>query len=270
MKFEELKKSLVGGKVSKNYLITGRDVFLSDNAYRLVYESLKIDMPELNEIKYNDSEIDMESVCNALNTPAVFSDNKIVYLDLSSKYTKIKNLEILKNYLKTAEFFNTLIIRLGENKEGVKGLEVSSFVEIDCDGLDRGIAQKLVVAESKKKGKQISSDAVNMLLDYTNMDMSLCMSEMLKLANYVDREITTNDVQELVNKSLEYKIYELTEALSKKKVDKVYEILSDLKHKKNGYYGLIGLIYTHFRRLLHMSINKLSISELIQVGLCYS
>ncbi len=260
MKFEELKKSLAA-KRYYNLILEGKDLFLMDNAYRLIYESLKIEMPELNEIKFNDIEVDFNSVVAALQTPAVFSDNKIILVDLSSKYVKVKNVDHIKSYLSGKEFFATLVIKVGENADCVKGLDVSVFEKVDCNGISKDIATKLLAVEAKKSGKGIASDAVELLLNYTNGDLATAMNEMKKLANYSAGDISAIDVEAIVTKTLDYKIYELTEALAKKNVAKVYEILADLKHKKNGYMGLIGLIYTHFRRLLHISITKLSVAE---------
>ncbi|MBE5735334.1 MAG: DNA polymerase III subunit delta [Clostridiales bacterium] len=260
MKFEELKKSLVNSK-SYNYLLEGKDMFLLDNAYRLIYESLHIEMPELNEIKFKDVEIDFNLVVSSLNTPAVFSDSKVVYVDLSSKYVKVKNIDLLKEYLSEKEFYNVLVIRVADNADALKGVNTSIFEDVDCNSISREVAIKLLAIEAKKYGKNIASDAINNLLEYTNSDLATCMNEINKLANYSQGDITVKDVDAIVTKTLDYKIYELTEALAKKNVAKVYEILTDLKHKKNGYMGLIGLIYTHFRRLLHVSITKLSIAE---------
>ncbi len=264
MKFEELKKSL-SVKIDKNYLITGKDVFLGDNAYRLIKESLKIEMPEFNEVKFNDIEVDFEAVVNALQSPAVFSDNKIVYVDLTSKYTKIKSIEKLNDYLNSKEYYNVLIVRVGENSETTKLFDNKIFTQIDCEGISRDIATKLIVSEVKKLGKNITTEAINVILDYTNSDLQSCMNEVNKLCNYVDSQVSCKEVNDIVAKSLEYKIYELTEALARKNVDRVYSILADLKNKKNGYQGLIALIYAHFRRLLHISITKLSIMEYVDL-----
>jgi len=260
MKFEELKKSL-SIKIEKNYLITGKDVFLADNTYRLIKDKLNITMPELNVIKFNDVEVDFESVVSALLSPAVFDENKLVYIDLTSKYTKIRNIDKFSDYLASKNFFNYLIVRVGDNTENLKLFDNKNFINIDCESLSKDIACKLLMAEVKKYGKKISQELIDLLLDYTNGDLQVCINEINKLCNYVKDEITKTDIDTIVNKTLEYKIYELTEALAKKNINKVYSILADLKNKKSGYHGLIALIYTHFRRLLHISITKLSVLE---------
>jgi DNA polymerase-3 subunit delta len=69
-------------------------------------------------------------------------------------------------------------------------------------------------------------------------------------------EITVEDIKTLVNQSLEYKIFELTDALSKKDSNKVFAIIEDMKGKKEEYKTLPALIYSHFRRLFMIAINK--------------
>ena len=74
--------------------------------------------------------------------------------------------------------------------------------------------------------------------------------------------IEENDVKLLVQKTLEFQIYELTENLAKKNNDKVFEILTVLKTKKDSYRSLVSLIYNHFRRLFYVATSSVSKSEL--------
>jgi len=198
MKFEELKKSL-SIKIEKNYLITGKDVFLADNTYRLIKDKLNITMPELNVIKFNDVEVDFESVVSALLSPAVFDENKLVYIDLTSKYTKIRNIDKFSDYLASKNFFNYLIVRVGDNTENLKLFDNKNFINIDCESLSKDIACKLLMAEVKKYGKKISQELIDLLLDYTNGDLQVCINEINKLCNYVKDEITKTDIDTIVN-----------------------------------------------------------------------
>ena len=264
MKFEELKKSLADSK-SKNYIIAGKDLFLCDNTYRLIFDSLNIEMRELNEIKFAGVEVDFVDVVSALNSPAVFSDNKIVLVDMTNKFNKYKNIDALNKYLDANDYINTLVVRVGDNADGLKGVNTKAFTQVECNELQRDVAIKLLTIEAKKMGRTITPEAVSMVLDYTNSDLMYAINEINKLSNYSSSQIVAGDVDTLTAKGIDYKIYELTEALAKKNVSKVYEILGDLKHKKNGYQGLLALIYSHFRRLLHIAITKLSFAEYAEI-----
>ena len=72
MKFEELKRSL-NSKIEWNYVLSGKDVFLLDKAYSLILDKMDIQFKELNEIKFNDLEVDFNNVVSALMTPALMS-----------------------------------------------------------------------------------------------------------------------------------------------------------------------------------------------------
>jgi len=93
------------------------------------------------------------------------------------------------------------------------------------------------------------------------------VNELTKLTSYVgDREtIEVDDVKTLVNKSVEFQIFELTEALARKNETKVYDILSVLKTRKDEYRGLVALIYKHFRRLFMVSISAESKAEIAKM-----
>ena len=68
-------------------------------------------------------------------------------------------------------------------------------------------------------------------------------------------EIVEKDIEDIVTRSIEYQVFELTEALAKKNSVKVYAILGDMKAKRDEYKMLPSLIYSHFRRLFMIAIN---------------
>jgi len=255
MKFEELKRSL-NSKIEWNYVLSGKDVFLLDKAYSLILDKMDIQFKELNEIKFNDLEVDFNNVVSALMTPALMSKYKLVYVDISSKHIKLKNIDALKKYFEEDNFENVLIIKTGSCNENLKQFDTHKICQVDCDEVRAEIAVKLIQSEVAKAGKSITMQNAQILLQYCGFDIMMSMNEVGKLTNYSVDEITKDDIELLTNKSFEYKIYDLTESLGKKNVNKVYEILNDLKQKKNGYQGLLALIYSHFRRMLHLSITK--------------
>ncbi len=260
MKFEELKKCLKQ-RIESRYLIKGRDIYLQKRAVGLIESMAEIELPELNTIKISDLDIDCDNVVAALNTPPVMSDRKMVYMDVSLKGIKLRNVDTLAKYLSGNNDTSILVINIGDMEELPKGIDFCTFCIVDCNELSNDVAIKLLELEAKKLDKTITSSAARLILEYTNYDLMTSINEISKLANYCTDKISEDDVSAMVPKTPVYKIYELTEALAYKKMDKVYEILGDLKSKKGGYTGLLALIYSHFRRLLHMSIAKLTVAE---------
>lgn len=258
MKFEELKKSLRTAE-PKNYMITGDDAFLMERSYSLIQSAYNIEFEELNVIKFNGESLDFEQVVKALQTLPAFSLFKLVFVDLSTKLSKILNIKKMEEYLESPNSSSILVVKVGENDSqfGIKNKDL--LVEVDCSRLEKPLAKKFIENEFLKLGKKLTdNDAFDLLYSYTNGDLANALNEIVKLSNFVGekQEISREDIEKITIKNLEFQIFELTENLGKKNAKLAFEILEELKSRKEGYKGVLGLIYNHFRRLLHVSLNS--------------
>ena len=257
MKFEELKNSLKS-KIADAYLLSGSDEFLLTSAYNLIVKYSGVEFHDLNIIKFSEGVIDCKDIVRALDTMPVFSNKKIVCLDIRmSKKSEIKNIQDINDYLSNPNSGAILVVNEGSNDVDF-GLKKEYLTIVDCNKLDIKIVSAKVMATFQKNQKVASQDTINMLYDYCLGDLSKILVECDKLVSFVGErgEITKKDIQEIVSPSLEYQIFELTEALAKKNSDKVYTILNDMKAKKDEYKTVPALIYSHFRRLFMVSLNK--------------
>lgn len=256
MKFEELKNNLKI-EIKNAYLLSGVDEFLLSSAYALITKFANLEYVDLNLIEFKEGVIDCEDVVRALNTLPVFCDKKIVYLDVRmAKASDIKNGKLIDEYLKSPNPTSILVVNMGSNS-AIKNFDTKLFTLVDCDRLSFNIVSLKIKQLVEKDGKKIGSDAIKLLNDYTLGDLSKIIVEIKKLCAYVgDRsEIECSDIKELVTPSLEYQIFELTEALSKKDSKKVFAILDDMKAKKDEFRTLPAIIFSHFRRLFMVALN---------------
>lgn len=258
MKFVELKKNLKN-EIKNNYILKGDDEYLLSHAYELIKNACNIEFPELNLLIFKE-DVDFDLVVKALETLPMFVDKKLIYVKLTTK--DYKNEQKLEDYLKNPNPTSILVVSVGNNGY-LKNIE-KNFEVIDCNRLTRDVVVPFVVNELKKYKKSINKEACELLCDYSNCDLSKITNELVKCVSYIgEREtISEDDVKLLVNKSVEFQIFELTEALAKKKTAKVYEIIDVIKTKKDEYRGLLSLIFKHFRRLFMVSISSESKSEL--------
>ena len=258
MKFIELKKSLKT-QIKNNYLLKGDDEYLLSHAYELIKEACNIDLPELNLLVCKE-DVDFDIVIKALETLPVFVDKKLVYVKLTTK--DFKNEAKLEDYFNNVNPSTIFVVSVG-NSGYLKNME-KHFEIVDCNRLSKDVIFPFIVNELKKSNKVIGKDACELLCEYCNCDLSKITNEITKCVSYIgDREqILVDDVKLLVGKSVEFQIFELTEALAKKNETKVYDILSVLKTKKDEFRGLLALIYKHFRRLFMVSISGEPKSEL--------
>jgi len=257
MKFEELKVSLKK-KIEIGYLLEGVDEYLLSVSYDLIVKYSNIDFQDLNVIKFGEGVIDCTDVVRALETLPVFSDKKVVYLDLRmSKKTELKNVKELNEYLASPNPMSILVVSVGANDDDF-GIDKKLLTIIDCNRLDGKIVEAKINSILNKNNKTIDATAMKLIMEYCLCDLAKIIVECEKLIAFVgDRPVVkSSDVKEIVTRSVEYQIYELTDALAKKNNTKVYTIINDLKGKKDEYKMLPALIYSHFRRLFHVALNQ--------------
>ncbi len=268
MKFEELKNNLKL-KIEPAYLLVGVDEFLLTSAYNLIVKYSGMQMEDLNLIKFGEGVIDMKDVVRALNTLPVFCDKKIVYLDIRmSKLNELKNIKDLQEYLEHPNMSSVLIVNLGSND--IKFVD-KNIENVDCNRLGINIVSLKIKQIANKSGKNISDETIKLLYDYTLGDLAKITVELNKLISYVGdkNSIDISDVKELVTPSLEYQVFELTDALAKKNSLRVYQIIGDMKSKKDEFRTLPAIIFSHFRRLFMVALNqeksRLELSKLLGV-----
>lgn len=268
MKFEELKNNLKL-KIEPAYLLVGVDEFLLTSAYNLIVKYSGMQMEDLNLIKFGEGVIDMKDVVRALNTLPVFCDKKIVYLDIRmSKLNELKNIKDLQEYLECPNMSSVLIVNLGSND--IKFVD-KNIENVDCNRLGINIVALKIKQIANKSGKNISDETIKLLYDYTLGDLAKITVELNKLISYVgDKDcIEISDIKELVTPSLEYQVFELTDALAKKNSLRVYQIIGDMKSKKDEFRTLPAIIFSHFRRLFMVALNqeksRMELSKLLGV-----
>lgn len=257
MKFEELKLNLKKG-ISNAYYIEGVDEYLVTTSYNLIVKYSNIQYEDLNVIKFGEGIIDCNDIIRALDTLPVFSDKKIVHLDIRmSRKSELKNVKALNDYFENPNKMSVLVVSAGGTDEDF-GINKKYFDIVDCNRLDSKIVEAKITSIFSKVGKSIDSVAMKLFIDYCLCDLAKIVVECDKLIAYTgDRKnVCEDDIREIVTRSMEYQIFELTEALSKKNSSKVYSIINNLKSKKEEYKTLPALIYSHFRRLFHVAINQ--------------
>ena len=108
----------------------------------------------------------------------------------------------------------------------------NKFIDVDCNKLDYKIISLKIKAELKKYNKNIDDSSIQLLSDYCIGDLSKILIECQKLVAFVGEKenITSLDIKEVVSRSLEYQIYELTDGLSRKDRKKVFTIINDIEN----------------------------------------
>ena len=231
------------------YLLEGEDLYLYDRAFSMIKKACNIGLEDFDIIKFDDENFSMQALLSAAEVMPMASDYKLVVVKNVAKVGE-NDKKLLLDYLKNPAKTTVIVIFDYFNKfEFIK----NDCAFVDCRRFDKYTASAVIVNEFAKRGKQISAEAVDMLLDYCNGYLSRVNNEIDKLCYYDLNEslVTKKLVEELVTKDSEYVVFELTDALGKKNADKALTILNQMSKEQ----GLLGLITSHFRRLFFISIS---------------
>ena len=260
MKFSQLKQSLVN-EIRSAYYIFGEDAYLRNSAQKMIEKHCVNVMPQLNITVFDDETFNDEKFLATCQS-APFMDLKRVVVLNDVNFDAKTQKEILK-FLKTQNENVCIIFKDSENAPSNKQiLEVCESV--DCCGLDEKTLNSLISFRLKKNNITIELTALKTLIDYCNANMTFIDQELKKLTAYVGENgtITSQIVQTMVHKNIEFAVFELSKMVVEKNSKRVYEILNLMLANKENPTKLLGLISSVFRRVFYVSITKGTDAEL--------
>ena len=264
MKFEELKSSLTNG-VKPIYLIEGEDAFLRESSLRILKEAF-LQEPDFNlsNLSVDDVKQDPEVLFTAVQSYPFMGDYRFVVLREYYPTAQELKSKILKSVFNEPIDTTVLVILNEQPCLNLKKLETATVV--DCSRLSDEMITRWVRAEAKKSEVIVDKEAISLLIDYSNGDMTKISGEVNKLVSYVGNggQIGEIDVETVCSKDTDYNVFELTDAIGKGNTEKVLSMLKDMLSKNSNKYQVFASVYYHLRKLLHVSISSLNESELAE------
>jgi len=211
-----------------------------------------------NVIRYDLLENEVDDIIEDLQTISFFSELKVIVvsniLEIKAMSDSIINAWI--SYLEKPNPEVVLILPVLEMISDAslfeQALHKYAFIEKikDYDKKEYPLFIKKMFSD---KGYSIFDDAVEALLERTNLDFNLIQqeSEKLMLFSYDTKEIDEKTVIALVSRNLEENIFELTNALLAKNDTKTIEIYYDLVARNEDPIRILNNITSKIRELIH-------------------
>lgn len=258
MNFVELKKHVQSNDLYCCYNLYGDDSFLIDSSINFFFDYVAKD--ELSRTKLNAENFDAKSLISILNTSSFFGGRKVVLIKDVDVDKDKQIIDAIMKYQQNPNSSNILIITsknpIFDEKKMQNLNKLSKFLcNVDCNRLDNSIIIARINSVLHAQNAAMTDEAKWLLINYTNGYLARIELELSKLMSYAgQREIIASDVKLLVNKELEYSVFELTESLGQCNEQKSYEILNDMMADKKMAPTVFGLIQNHFRRMFFSAI----------------
>ncbi len=259
MQFSELRKSLDSGERYSVYLVEGEEAYFRALAVETLKNAL-VTEPSLNAATFGGEDLNALDVLASLTAMPLLSDYRMTVIkEFYPKADAIKG--GLKEFLDNPIKSSVLVIVNENNHEPFK--KYKSVCTVSCGVADTSLIVRYIKATAKAAGVTVSDATSAKIAEYCLSDMTRVKNETEKLIAYAGQggEITDNAVNLLVNRSTEYKIYEMTDYIAKRKFDLAIGVIEDMLEKGDAYGRILTAVYNYFRRLLFVAISDKTSAE---------
>ena len=268
MSLQTALKELRENKIAPVYLLLGTETYLSE----LFRSELQKQVFQTGEDEFNITSYDMEEVplsvaLGEADTLPFFGDHRLVFVDNPYFFTSEKkssalehDLDELTTYLEhpaesTILVFVAQVEKLDERKKITKLLKKAAVL-VDVAPMDERSLKTYIQETIHNEGYDIQPKAFDQLLYLCDFQLTKIMGELQKLYLFADedKEITLPIVEELVPKSLEHNVFDLTAEILAGNSEKALQSYQDLLLQGEETIKLTAILLSQIRLLLQIKI----------------
>lgn len=266
MKFLDLKYNL--DRPKPIYFIIGDDRFLLLKAQDIIIHKFITNAVELNLQIFSGEECSMQDLVESAQTFPFASDYRVLLVRSLPDKLNANDQKLFDEYLSQPSK-QTIMIFVFDEKTDFYQKNFSKVEVVDCSKLQKPVLTKYVASFLAQKNKRITMDAVDLFLELCDNDLVKIEKECSKLAIAIDEEIINKEhILKFVPKSVDYEIFELSNAIGNKDAVQALSILQYLLNRKVSSQYILGVITSHIRRMFYSSItddSDYNISKMLNI-----
>lgn len=250
--------------MSNIYLIFGDESYLiNKNLEKIINDS---NVLKDNIIRYNLDEVNVSFALEEASTISMFDSKKLIicegctFLTGENKKEINHDIDSLIRYINNPfdDVYLIFIVqreKLDDRKKIVKELKKLSNV-IECKKRESHDLNNYIESYFRENGYSINRESVIFMINKAGSNLSNLMNEADKLMIYKDEDknISREDVDNLICKNIEDDIFLLTNAIMNKDKKNIVNIYKDLLLKGEEPIKLIVLITNQLRLILQVKL----------------
>ena len=260
LNYDALDKS-ISTELKPLYLLYGEEQYLIDTSINKIKKKFGERILGINYIMIDDTNID--NLISDIEMPAFGFDKKLIIVKNSGIFKKDgrkKSGSPIQD--KIADYIK-------ENMDIIEESVILVFVENQADKnvVFEAISKNGIICNIEemkphqlvKKLKQICNLykvnvdelTLNYLVENSGTNLQHLINEIRKLIEYAGENgtITIDSVNKLSTKQIESVIFELTDHLAMRKIDKALEVLDNLIYQKEPIQKILVTLYGHFKKI---------------------
>ena len=246
-------------------VLTGEDVGQFEWLKKDILKKIGYDPSDLNYSYFDMKEASYAEVELDLLSLPFFADEKIVILDHLLDLTTAKkrnltdeDLKQFENYLENPSESTRLVIfaegKLDSKRRLVKLLKRDSQI-IEATTPKEQDLKRYFSSQAQELGLQFVGDSLDQLLLKSGYDFGESQKNLALLQAYKeDGQITLEEIEEVVPKSLQDNIFDLTQMILKCQIDQARNLVKDLRLQGEDEIKLIAILLSEFRMYSQVKI----------------
>lgn len=255
------------GEFSPVYLIIGTEAYIIQETLKRIEENALIaDEAEFNYANFDLTETSIEVAIGEAESVPFWGDRKVVILQrptfLTSEKDKVDHqIKGFENYLNEPVPFTILVIVAGVDKldarKKISKLVQKNAVVIDATAPNEQSLLRWLSEKATALNMDYEPAAMQELMVLTNFQLSVAIQELEKISLFVNGGLMTIQiVEDMVVRSLEQNVFQLTEKVVNKETGKALRIYQDLIKQKEEPIKILALLISQFRLMNQVKIMK--------------
>lgn len=226
----------------------------------MINKYLQSEKDDFNYVKYNLYETEITPIIEEALTMPFFSDKKAIlvqnaYVFTGEKVTKElnQNTDQLLEFIEKYDGENLIVFevfqnKLDERKKLTKTLKKNGQLK-KVEQMSEEEIKKWIQSKLNDNFKDIKQDALINMIELTGINFNIISQELDKLMLFLGDRPTINkdDVNQIINRSLEQNVFLLTEYIQKRQKNKAIQLVKDLINMKEEPIKLLALITSNYR-----------------------
>jgi len=255
----ELKKQLADNDIKQVYLFWGEERFLMDTYLeRIAGKVPDGGLPEFNRLTVTEAKNSIGEIMDFLETYPMMSEKKLLIMRDTGIFKNASEevKEFWTKQLENIPEFAVIVFAESEiDKRGViyKAVEKAGFVLefAYLSPVDTVTWAERQILNAKKK---IKKDNAEYLVEICGEGLGNLNNEVKKFIDFCEEEVTRSDIDRLVSKSINTKVFEMTDAIMEHNADKALGILSDMKTVKESAFKILYILFGTFDKMLQANL----------------
>lgn len=255
----DLKKQIKNNEIGNLYLFFGDERYLIDFYSGKISEAIPDGgVPEFNYLVVEETKTSLADIMDFIESYPMMCDKKLLIMRDSGifKSSSEEVRSFWKNIFSDIPDYITIIFAETEvDKRSVLYKEVSKRgAAIEFSKLSESDAVLWAERAVRAAKKKITKTNAEYLVSVCGSGLLNLKNEIEKLSDFCDEEILRSDIDRLVSKSLDIRVFEITDAIIAHDADRALSILSDMKTVKESAFKILYILFSAFDKLLYAEL----------------